>query len=76
MIDFGELHRFPTVDELMELMSVGFRMVGHPFDAKTEAACRHAIEGDGVEEIVKWCLQAVPPALRESTLARMRGRLN
>ncbi len=70
---FSKLSRFPTVDELVVLMASGFELMGKPFNEK---ACRHAIESDGVEAIVAWMLENVPPAMRDATLRRMRGQLN
>jgi hypothetical protein len=71
--DFGKMERFPTVDELVELVGSGFKLMGAPFNEK---ACRRAIEADGVEPIVRLCLESFPPEVRDATLQRMRGQLN
>ncbi len=73
LLDFSKLNRFPTANEITESLAEGARIAGHPFDKE---ACQRAIEADGVESVVRYCLESFPPEMREATLQRMRENLN
>ena len=55
--DFSKLNRFPTANEITESLAEGARIAGHPFDKE---ACQRVIEAEGVESVVRYCLESFP----------------
>ena len=75
--DFSHLNRFPTAVELTQMVAKLVASFGGYWDDERERQCRHAIESDGVENVVEYILSSAhyPREVITATLARMRGRL-
>jgi hypothetical protein len=75
--DFSALNRFPTTTELTSMVEKLVLCFGGFWDEERERQCRHAIEHDGIENIIKYLLSSAhyPEYVVSATLARMRGRL-